>query len=123
MEKVVKLNRGYEDLQVWQKSIDFAEKIYTVTSGFPRKEIYGLTSQLRRAAVSIASNIAEGSARNNTKEFRQFLGIALGSTAELKTQLYIAVRVQHIDPTVFDELFKQASEVERMLNGLLKSLN
>jgi len=122
VEKVVKLNRGYQDLQVWHKAIALAESVYRATSNFPRDEIYGLTSQMRRASVSIASNIAEGSARNGTKEFMQFLGIALGSTAELKTQLYIAARLLYIEKQAFEALLEQSGEVERMLNGLLKSL-
>ena len=122
MDTVIKLNRGYEDLQVWQKALDLAEQIYLLTRGFPQQEVYGLTSQLRRAAVSIASNIAEGSARNNVGEFKQFIGISLGSVAELKTQLYIARRIQLVEIDKLDVLLKQSSEVERMLNGLLRSL-
>lgn len=81
---------GYKDLAVWQKSINFTVEIYKLTQTFPKEELYGLTSQIRRAAVSIPSNIAEGNERNSHKEFNQFLHIALGSAAELDTQLLIA---------------------------------
>ena len=81
---------GYKDLAVWQKSINFTVEIYKLTQTFPKDELYGLTSQIRKAAVSIPSNIAEGNERNSHKEFNQFLHIALGSAAELGTQLLIA---------------------------------
>ena len=82
--------RSYQDLVAWQKAMDLVTKIYQVSHKFPREEIFALTSQLRRAAVSVPSNIAEGQGRNSTKEFRQFLAISLGSVAELETQLIIA---------------------------------
>ena len=121
MEKVVKLNRGYQDLQVWQKSIDLAQAVYHVTSDFPKQEAYGLTSQMQRAAVSIASNIAEGSSRG-AKEFSRFISISLGSAAELKTQLIIAIRIQYSNQEKLEQLLDQTSEIERMLHGLRRGL-
>jgi four helix bundle protein len=117
-----KFNKGYEDLQVWQKAIFLAEQIYIVTKTFPKDEIYGMTSQMRRCAVSIASNIAEGCARNNPKEFIQFLGIASGSAAELKTQLIISERIGLLDKNAFDNLLTEATSIERMLAALGKSI-
>ena len=89
MEAVYK-SRSYQDLDVWKLSIDFVKQTYQLTQKFPKTEIYGLTNQIRRAAISIPSNIAEGQGRNSAKEFRQFLAIALGSIAEVETQLIIA---------------------------------
>jgi four helix bundle protein len=87
-------SRSYRDLRVWQEAIDFVKDIYLITAQFPASEVYGLTNQIRRAAVSIPSNIAEGQGRHSIKEFRQFLGIALGSIAELETQLIISAQVR-----------------------------
>jgi len=80
-------------MNVWKKSMDLAEAIYTITKAFPKEEVYGFTSQIRRAAVSIPSNIAEGAARKSNKEFQQFLSISLGSLAEVETQYQLAVRL------------------------------
>ena len=84
--------RNHKDLEVWKKSMDLVSNIYKITESFPNKEIYGLTNQIRRSAVSVPSNIAEGAARSSKKEFIQFLYIALGSLAELETQMIIASR-------------------------------
>ena len=81
------ISKGYRDLIAWQKGMELAEMVYKITNGFPKEEIYGLTSQMRRSAVSIPSNIAEGQLRTSQKEFAQFVSIALGSCAELSTQL------------------------------------
>src|SRR5262249_3045343 len=112
--------RHYKDLLVWQKAIELVTQVYIVTRSFPREELYGLTSQIRRAAVSVPSNIAEGQARLSPGEFRQFLGIARGSLAELDTQLIIAEKLGYI--TLPCPLFEQLVEVGRMLSGLLASL-
>src|SRR5574341_1071643 len=85
--------RSHKDLDVWQRAMDLATEIYTVTARFPNEEVYGLSMQTRRSAVSIPSNIAEGAARNSSKEFVQFLHVALGSAAELETQLLLARRM------------------------------
>ena len=113
--------KHYKDLLVWQKAIALVTQVYVVTRTFPREELYGLTSQIRRAAVSVPSNIAEGQARLSPGEFRQFLGIARGSLAELDTQLIFAENLGYIP--VPCPLFEQLGEVGRMLSGLLASLS
>jgi len=111
------------DLRVWQHSIQLTKLIYKTTRAFPKDEIYGLTSQMRRAAVSIASNIAEGSERNSTKEFQQFLAMAAGSLAELRTQLIIAVEIEYIATENASEIPALISDTSKMLSGLRKKLN
>jgi four helix bundle protein len=98
MEDKQQKSRSYRDLNVWKLSIELVKDVYRITQKFPATEIYGLTSQIRRAAISIPSNIAEGQGRTSSKEFRQFLGIAMGSMAELSTQLYQAAIKQVICP-------------------------
>lgn len=118
MEKI----NSYRDLIVWQKSIELVVEIYTLTDKFPKEEIYGLTSQLRRASVSIPSNIAEGRYRGTRKDFRQFLLNAYGSGAEVETQLVIAnklTKTKNLDSTIANRLL---NEVMRMLNSLIKKL-
>ena len=107
---------------MWQKARAFATEIYRATEDFPKAEIYGLTSQLRRAAVSIASNIAEGQGRLTVGEFRHFLGQARGSLLELETQLTIAVDLHFLTCAEFETLEGHSSEVPRLLNGLIESL-
>jgi four helix bundle protein len=114
--------QSFKDLLVWQRSIQLATAIYQLTREFPRDEIYGLTSQIRRAAVSIASNIAEGQGRLSTGEFQQFLGIARASTFELQTQLEIARNLEIGNPAGIAEAESLSFEVSKMINGLLKSL-
>ena len=98
--------RNHKDLKVWEKSIDLAEEIYKITKNFPKEESYGITSQIRRASVSISANIAEGTARNSNKEFIQFLlYIALGSLSELETELIISKRVGYLkEKVIFDKI-------------------
>lgn len=112
--------RNFRDLVVWQRAIDLVAEVYVATREFPKYEIYGLTSQIRRAAVSIPSNIAEGQGRLTRGEFRQFLGHAKGSLAEVETQLVIAERLGYVKDTT--PLQKRLSEVGRLLNGLLNSM-
>lgn len=119
---MVKSNKGYEDLIVWQKAIDLSVLVYECTRAFPKEEIYGLTSQMRRCAVSVASNIAEGCARNNSGEFSHFLGIASGSVAELKTQLIICQRINIVIENNALTLMGKVVEIERMLSALAKSI-
>ncbi|MFZ3253245.1 MAG: four helix bundle protein [Syntrophales bacterium] len=114
--------KSYRDLIVWQKSMDLVEMVYQVTKGFPREELYGLTNQLRRAAVSIPSNIAEGQARNSTAEFRNFLSIARGSLAEVETQLLIAERLNYLGSEKLHEILAVQIEVNKMTNALMKKL-
>ena len=115
--------KNYEDLIVWQKSMDLAEKIYLITQDFPKEELYGLVSQLRRAAVSIPSNLAEGSCRRTTGEFIRFVNISSGSLAELETQLMLAARLNFITIEKLNELKTNTIEISKMLFSLQRSLN
>ena len=114
--------KSYRDLVAWQKSVDLALEVYRYTQAFPKSETYGLVSQLRRAAVSIPSNIAEGQARLSTGEFRQFLGQARGSLMEVETQILIAERLGYLQQSGSEDLLRGAAELGRILNGLLASL-
>lgn len=114
--------QSFRDLQVWQKSIRMAVVIYQLTQGFPKEETYGLSSQLRRAAVSIPSNIAEGHGRLNTGEHRQFLGVARGSNFELQTQLEIARALGEGDPKLIDNAEALSHEVGKMIFGILSAI-
>jgi len=111
---------GHKDLKVYQKSMDLVVEIYNITKSFPLDEKFGLISQLRRASVSIPSNIAEGAARKNTKEYIQFLYHSLGSAAEIETQLDLSKRLGFIDE--IKELQELLNETIYMLTGLIKSL-
>jgi four helix bundle protein len=113
---------NYKDLEVWQKAMELVVACYKITESFPKKETFGLASQLQRAAVSIAANISEGHARQYTKEFLQSLSIAYGSLAELETHIQIAERLNYIDKSQTDALMGKAAVIGRMLNGLRKSL-
>lgn len=108
---------------VWQKAIDLVSEVYTHTQSFPKEETYGLVSQLRRAAVSVPSNIAEGHARVSTGEFRQFLGHAMGSIVEIETQFLISERLHYLGSKDVGSLLAQTDELGRMLNALLRSLS
>lgn len=112
--------KSHKDLLVWQKSVEMVTRIYSETNGWPKEEVYGLTSQIRRAAVSIPSNIAEGAGRGGQREFSRFLAIAMGSLAEVETQLVIAERLGFsLDVTGLD---LGLQEIRRMIIGLNKSL-
>ena len=114
--------RDYKDLKVWQKGIEITDKIYSITDRFPKSELYGLTAQMRKASVSIPSNIAEGFARHHSKEYRQFLYISLGSCAELDTQLIIANRRNFIAKEKLDELAEDINHESRMLASLINKI-
>jgi four helix bundle protein len=114
--------RDYRELIVWQKAMGLVEAVYKMTTGFPREEIYGLTSQLRRAAVSIPSNIAEGQGRRTTRDFLGFLSIAHGSLKEVETQVMIASRLQFIRQEKQSEMLQLTTEVGRLISGLANSL-
>ena len=113
---------SFRDLEVWKKSLQMAVVVYRLTKGFPRDETYGLSSQMRRAAVSIASNIAEGHGRLNTGEYRQFLGIARGSNFELQTQLEIARALGEGNPEMLGEAEGLSHEVGKMIYGILERI-
>jgi four helix bundle protein len=115
--------QNYKDLVVWQKGIALAKAIYQLTSGFPSEEKFGLVSQMRRAAVSIPSNVAEGQARHTTGEFIQFISHAEGSTAELETQLILSVEVKFVVKEQTTNEFVLLDDIRRMLNGLRRKLS
>ncbi|HUP65792.1 MAG TPA: four helix bundle protein [Thermoanaerobaculia bacterium] len=114
--------KGYEDLLVWQHSIDLVPKIYELTRTFPRTEIYALSNQIRRAVVSIPANIAEGQARRHRKEFLQYLMISKGSLAELHTLLIVAERLRYVSSDQLAAAVFELVEIRRMLAGLTTSL-
>ena len=112
----------FEKLEVWQKAIAFADRIYAVTRSFPDDERFGLTSQMRRASVSVSSNIAEGSGRSSDKEFARFVEIAYGSLMEVVSQLRVSLRNSFLKEKEHDDIYKSAEVLARMLSGLRKSL-
>jgi len=116
------MGQAFRDLQVWQRAIQLTVAIYRLTQGFPREEVYGLSSQIRRSAVSVPSNIAEGHGRLNSGEFRQFLGIARGSNFEFQTQLEIARTLEFGNPKLLDEAEGLSHEVGKMLYATLESI-
>jgi four helix bundle protein len=115
--------RNYKELKVWQKAYGLCLEIYKITKTFPKEERYGLTSQIRRAAVSIPSNIAEGYGRKSTGEYVQALYIAYGSQCELETQILLSGDLGFIEGKILKQLLERVEEVERMLKGLIKSLS
>ncbi len=115
------MNR-YKELRVWQKSMDLVVEVYTLTKGFPDSEKFGLVSQINRSAVSVPSNIAEGSGRNSSKEFYHFLGIAKGSVAEMETQIEIAIRLDLSPNYNYDELLELTQYVGKMISKLQSSI-
>jgi four helix bundle protein len=114
--------KNFKNLKVWQKGIELVKLIYIKTSNFPKEEIFGLTSQIRRSAVSIPSNISEGAGRGTKKELNNFLNLALGSTYELETQLIISREIGFISNEDFDSLYSILDEIQKMIFGLQKSL-
>jgi len=114
--------KNYQELIPWQRAMDLVADVYKATKDFPREEIYALTSQVRRAAVSIPSNIAEGQGGRTTADFLRHLSIAYGSLREVETQALIARRLRYIAQTKLDEVMNRAGEVGRLLNGLMSSL-
>jgi four helix bundle protein len=116
------MGHSYKDLVVWQKAVAMVTEIYRATQMFPKEETYGLTSQLRRSAVSVASNIAEGQGRLSKKEFRQFLAMARGSMVEMETQVLIARNLGYLSDVAMDQLMETSGQVSRLLHGLMQSL-
>src|SRR5260221_7116825 len=102
---------NYKELKIWQKSVDLAVRVYQITKDFPKEELYGITSQIRRSAVSIASNIAEGARRNSKKDFNNFLGKSNGSICELETQLIIAHHVNFVGQQVLESVQQEIVEI------------
>ena len=112
----------FEKLEVWQRALDFADAVYEATAPFPRDERFGLTMQLRRAAVSVSSNIAEGSGRSSNADFSRFLEISYGSLMEVISQTHLARRREMLTEERFAELIGRAEQIARMLSGLRSSL-
>jgi len=112
-----------ENILVWEKSLFLAERVYQLTANFPDTEKFGLTSQIRRAAVSISSNIAEGAGRNSNKEFKHFLGIANGSSYEVLTQIILSNKLKYINDGEKEELMELINEVQKMIFGFKKQLS
>ena len=110
----------YKDLKVWERSIAFVEMVYKIIRCFPKEEMYALSDQLKRAVVSIPSNIAEGASRNSNKEFVQFLYISLGSASEVETQLIIAKRLNYIES--IDNELNEITTIRKMINALITSI-
>lgn len=119
MEKI----KDYEDLKIWQKGIEIVKDIYGLTDKFPKEEMYGLASQMKRAAISIPSNIAEGFERFHGKEYKQYLRISLGSSAELSTQTTIAKELKFIDETSARNIKEELKTLSKMISTLIKKLN
>ncbi len=113
---------SYRNLVAWQKAMDLVTDVYKVTRGFPKEEIYGLTSQLRRAAVSVPSNIAEGQGRKGDGEFKHFLRLRLGSLMEVETQIMICERLGYLNSSAAETLLRDTGELGRIMNGLIKSM-
>ncbi|MFA5806145.1 MAG: four helix bundle protein [Melioribacteraceae bacterium] len=115
--------KTHKDLKVWTNSIQLVKLIYQITSKFPSSELYGLTAQLKRASVSVPSNIAEGAGRHSNKEFIQFLYIASGSLSEVETQIIIAFELNFIDEAETESILNRINEIRAQLYGLIKNLN
>lgn len=114
--------QSYKDLTVWQKAMELVTEVYSATQSFPRTEQYGLTSQIRRSAISIPSNIAEGRAKRSTKDYIRFVNIAYGSVAELETQLIISRNLGYLDGSKLEAFLEKSAAIGRMLNGLISGL-
>jgi four helix bundle protein len=110
---------NYKELNVWKRAIKLTVQVYKVSRSFPADERFGLTSQIRRSAVSVPSNIAEGAGRRTNGEFANFLGIALGSICELETQLYVAFELGYVDIEIFQEVTTELTEIQKMLYSLI----
>lgn len=113
---------SYRDLIAWQKALDLVELVYEATRAWPKDEMYGLTNQVRRAAISVPSNIAEGHGRKSTKEFLHHLGIARGSLREVETQIIIAGRLNYTHPDELAQLLSAGAEVGKLISGLINTL-
>lgn len=113
----------FRDLFVWQKSIAFVKEIYRITTKYPKSELFGLTSQIQRAAISMPANIAEGCGRNSNKEFSRFIDIAIGSAFELETLLQISFELNYIEELEYNTLMKDLYEIQKMMYDLQQTLN
>ena len=114
--------QGHKKLDVWNRAISFVTRIYDVTRDYPREELYGIVSQMRRAALSIPCNISEGAARQSTKDYIRFLYISLGSASELDVQITVSRNLNYLSDNMFCEISAENEEISKMLMGLIKSL-
>ena len=114
--------RPHQKLDLWKRSIDFVVDVYRLTDKFPKEEKFGLTQQIRRAAVSVAANIAEGAAKTSKKDFRRYLSNSQGSASEIETELLIALRLSYLDEVDLRLVSKDLDDVGRMITGLMRSL-
>ncbi len=114
--------RVFQELKIWQRSHEFTLRIYESTKTFPKEELYGLTSQMRRSASSIPTNIAEGCGKNSNPDFARFINIAMGSAAELEYQLILSKDLQYISERDFDSLYNELVEIRRMINTFIRKL-
>ncbi len=114
---------NFQELKIWQKSMDITEQTYRLSADFPKEEKYGLTSQIRRSAVSIPSNIAEGAGRNTDGEFKNFLGIASGSSNELYTQLILSHRLELVEENIVKPILNELIEIQKMNYALIKKFS
>lgn len=112
----------FRQLETWQRAMDLAHAVHVATRSYPREELYGLTSQTRRSAVSVPSNIAEGQGRGSRREFARFLAVSRGSLSELQTQILLAERFEYLDASASNKLLEQSHTVGRLLNGLIRSV-
>jgi four helix bundle protein len=112
----------FRELKAWQLGMDLAERVYLMTDSFPKSELYGLTSQIRRAAVSIPSNLSEGCGRDSTKEFLHFIAIAIGSICELETQILLSHRLKYINMSDLETILGLLTEAKKTIRGLQKAL-
>jgi len=122
VSEIEKMIKDFKDLIVWQKAMDLVEEVYRLVKKLPKEELFALSDQMRRSAISIPSNIAEGQGRNSTKEFIQFLAIAKGSKSELETQLLLCVKINYLNNSEIETAINLIQEVGKMLNSLQKSL-
>ncbi|WP_309608862.1 four helix bundle protein [Flavobacterium sp.] len=114
--------KTFRDLLIWQKSMVIVTNCYIITSNFPKEELFGLTSQIRRCAISIPSNISEGYGRGTNKDYHRFLKISLGSLFEFQTQIEIAFNLKYISENDFDKIYEESREIERMLSSFIKKI-
>lgn len=113
----------FREIKVWKKAMDFVTKLYKVSQSFPKEELFGIISQMRRSAVSIPSNIAEGFGRKSSTEFKRFLRISMGSLFELQTQLEISKNLEYLTDLEYDELYQDSREIEIMLSSFINSIS
>lgn len=112
----------FRDLLIWQKAMQLVTNIYSMTSNFPKEEMFGLTSQLRRCSISIPSNISEGFGRGSNKDYHRFLTISLGSLFEFQTQIEIASNLKYISETDFNKIYEDSKELERMMSSFIRKV-